>query len=1007
MRRLKRKAIRSVLTLSIFFLVILALEWRLTVAAFKSVSIRPVTLQSTDSWPSPSRAKLSPSLASPASPTSVVPLPSNPYRLASPAAWPKNQNRVYFIPNQGQFSPPVEFALQDKDKAIFFSAGEVTILLASETSPWAVKMRFLGCPMPISPVPEGTLEATFSYFKGSEKEWKTGVPAYSQIRYPNLWPGVDLVYSSSPDGLKSQFIIRPGADPANIRLALEGASCVTVNEQGELVMVTPAGKIIEKALIAYQMINGRRVNVEVAYRIISQFDDSSPNEDSKLSLKNSSREKAPGFIYGFSLAPYDPAHELILDPVVMVAGSYIGGPSFDYGYGVALDSAGFVYITGYTYSVSGFPLVAGPQLSFRGGDVDAYVAKIDPTTSRLVYCGFIGGLDKDFAYDIAVDETGSAYVVGYTGSSEKSFPVVKGPDLSANGRLDVFIAKVNPAGTGLDYCGFIGGANDDYGQGVAVDAEGRAYITGYTLSNAATFPVKIGPSLVGLGKHDAFVARVSASGEELEYCGFIGGLEDEYAYGIAVDSKGAAYIAGSTDSTETFFPVVTGPDLSSNGGFDAFVAKVSPSGESLLYCGFIGGKGEDVATAIAVDSSGYAYVTGYTASDENSFPLAFGPDVTYNGGFYDGFVAKVWVDGSLLAYSGFIGGVGYDIGTGVAIDQWGCAYVTGFTSSNPDSFPAKEGPDLTLHGSFDAFLAKVARGGTKLDFCGYLGGSGADFGEDVVVEKEDSGVIYLTGSTYSADIESFSSLLPSSPFQGKRDAFLVRYEESSITVISPNGFEVWYSGFKQDITWWSVGDVGPVRIEFSSDDGTTWEAVAAETENDGRFTWVVPDVNSTTCYIRISEAEDGIPSDTSDRSFYISNIPVIVVTSPNGGEEWPVGTTQEVTWLTGSAPVGDVRIEYTIDGGLNWAEIIDRTENDGVYEWEIPDTPSTECLVRISEAEDGDPIDRSDAFFSIVKTDSGSTHSHRIKNQEEGGKLLRPQEVKKPGKKNSAAGGSP
>jgi len=916
------------------------------------------------------------------------------------SALPKNS--VYFIANRGQFSPAVEFAVQDRNKTIFFAAGEVTFLLAGETSPWAVKMRFLNGLTPISPVPEGRPEATFSYFKGAEKEWKTGVPAYGRIRYPNLWPAVDLIYSSSAEGMKSEFIIRPGADPTAIRLAIEGASRVIVNKEGELVINTPESSIVERAPTAYQIIDGKRVDVQVSYRLEA----SSLSRDGEDFLDASAREKTPASGYGFVLGHYDPSHELILDPVVLVAGSYIGGPSFDYAYGIALDSAGSVYITGYTYSPSGFPLVAGPQLRFGGGDVDAYVAKIDPATSRLVYCGFIGGAGKDFAYDIAVDETGNAYVVGYTGSTEASFPVLKGPDLAANGRLDAFVAKINPAGTGLDYCGFIGGAHDDYGRGVAVDAQGRAYVTGYTLSNAATFPVKLGPSLAASGNHEAFVARVSASGEGLEYCGFISGPGEDYAYDIAVDDEGAAYIAGSTDSTETFFPVVTGPDLSSNGGVDAFVAKVSPSGESLLYCGFIGGKEEDVATAIALDSSKCAYVTGYTASDENSFPLAFGPDLTYNGGFYDAFVAKVWSSGSFLSYSGFIGGVGYDVGNGISVDQWGCAYVTGFTSSNPDSFPVKEGPDLAFHGSFDAFLAKVGQGGTKLDSCGYLGGSGADFGEDVVVEKGGSGIIYLTGSTYSSDVDFSSSLLPSSPFQGKRDAFLARYAETSISLISPNGVELWYSGFKQDITWWSVGNVGPVRIEFSSDDGKTWEVVAAETENDGRFTWVVPDVNSTTCYIRISEADDGIPSDTSDRAFIISHVAVIFVTSPNGGEEWPVGTTQEITWLTGSVPVGDVRIEYTTDSGLNWMEIVDRTENDGVYEWEIPDTPSTECLVRISEADDGDPVDRSDALFSIVATDSGSAQAHKWKNQGEERNLLRPQEVKKPGKKNIGGGGS-
>lgn len=987
MLRIERKAIRSLLCLSIIFLVILTLEGKLPAASSNSFFLRSAALGL--STPSPLSEKLNPS------PSFVSPSSYYLYRLAPQAAWPKNT--VCFIPNRGQFSPPIEFAVQDKNKIIFFTAEEVTFILPGESSPWVVKMKFLNSKARRNPVPEGKPEATFSYFKGGQREWKTGVPAYSQVRYHKLWPGIDLAYSNSEEGLKSEFIIGPGADPGNVRLAIEGADAVTIDEEGQLVLSTPRGTIIDKAPVAYQIRDGRRVEVKVSYQLHAH----SAINDGDSFLDTARQNESSMFIHGFSFDSYDPSQELVLDPVVMVAGSTIGGPSFDYAYGIALDNAGHVYITGYTYSASSFPLVAGPQLNYSGGDVDAYVAKFDPSSSRIVYCGFIGGDDKDFAYDIAVDEAGYAYVSGYTASRETSFPVLKGPDLTANGLYDVFIAKINPAGTGLEYCGFIGGADNDYGRGVAVDQEGRAYVTGYTFSNEGTFPVKTGPSLDFKGKSDAFVARVSAAGEGLEYCGYVGGSGEDCAYSITVDSEGGAYIAGPTSSTETSFPVISGPDLSFNGHMDAFVAKVVPSGESLAYCGYVGGSEEDVATAITVDPSGCAYLTGYTASDELSFPVTSGPDSSYNGGFYDAFVAKVQPDGGWLVYCGYIGGSGYDVGNGIAIDDWGCSYVTGYASSDPDSFPVKEGPDLAFHGSFDAFIAKVGSNGVKLDFCGYCGGSGADFGQDVAVEKTGSGVIYLTGSTYSADIDFPASLLPTSSFQGKRDAFIFRYDETSITLTSPNGGELWSSGFEKDITWRSVGEVGPVRIEFSSDDGTTWEIIAAETENDGRFSWVVPDISSTSCLIQISEADDGVPSDTSDRVFPISNAPAIVVTSPNGGEEWPVGTAQEITWLTGSAPVGDLRIEYSTDLGANWIEIVSRTENDGVYEWEVPDTVSSACLVKISEADDGDPADMSDAPFSIVEDESGSPDSKRSKRLADELRLLRKEEAKKPGKNNS------
>lgn len=926
-----------------------------------------------------------------AAPNLLLPSLFSPRSFSHQPTWTKNT--AYFIANRGQFSQPVEFAVQDQKRIIFFTPKEVVFFFPGENPPWVVKTKFIDSQETDPPEAEGNPEGFFSYFRGEKKEWKTAVPAFKQIRYSELWPGIDLVYSTSDKGLKSEFIVGPGACPSQIRLAIEGATGAVVDPAGRLVISTPDNTIIDETPWAYQMIEGKRVEIKVSYQLETH------------SVGQGEDDMKP-VCYSFSLGSYDPTRELVIDPILMGAGSYVGGPSFDYAYGIALDRVGQIYLTGYTYSASNFPLMSGPQLSFGGGDVDAYIAKLDPSSARLVYCGYLGGDDRDFAYDVAVDEAGNAYVVGYTASRETSFPVVRGPGLTARGRYDAFIAKINPAGTKLEYCGFLGGSEDDYGRGVAVDDEGRAYITGSTLSGSDTFPVQVGPVLTPSGNSDAFVARISPSGERLEYCGFLGGPEEDYAYGIAIDAEGCAYIAGSTRSGETFFPVLSGPDLSFNGSVDAFVAKVAASGENLIYSGYIGGTGEDVATAISVDDSGCAYLTGFTASDENSFPLGSGPDSIYNGGFYDAFAAKVSSDGTSLVYSGYIGGDGYDVGTGIAVDIWGCAYIVGYTSSRPDSFPDQEGPDLTFHGSFDAFLAKVKDNGQNLIFCGYFGGSGGDFGEDVAIERTGSGAIYIAGSTYSTDLSFSTPLLPTLSFQGKRDSFVVRYAETSITLVSPRGGETWYSGFKKNILWRSVGKVGPVRIEFSSDRGETWEVIADETENDGLFIWVVPDISSTTCFIRVSEADDGVPSDTNASSFFIVNTPVIVVTSPNGGEEWPVGSTQEITWVTGSAPVGEVRIEYTADGGLNWIEIVGRTENNGVYPWLIPDTPSTECLVRISEADDGDPVDRSDSFFSIVASNSDSLSSNRAKKQGEGLRPARKEETKKPGKKNSVGGDS-
>ena len=198
---------------------------------------------------------------------------------------------------------------------------------------------------------------------------------------------------------------------------------------------------------------------------------------------------------------------------------------------------------------------------------------LDPVV--LIYAGYIGGSSEDFGRGIAVDSTGHAYVTGITVSTEATFPVTVGPDLTFNGRVDAFVAKVNPSGTALDYAGYIGGSGDDEGRGIAVDSTGNAYVVGNTTSSEATFPVTVGPDLTFNGRVDAFVAKVNPSGTALDYAGYIGGSGDDEGRGIAVDSTGNAYVVGNTTSSEATFPVTVGPDLTFNGSSDAFVAKIA------------------------------------------------------------------------------------------------------------------------------------------------------------------------------------------------------------------------------------------------------------------------------------------------------------------------------------------------------------------------------------------------------------------------------------------------
>ncbi|MDH4271530.1 MAG: SBBP repeat-containing protein, partial [Candidatus Aminicenantes bacterium] len=249
----------------------------------------------------------------------------------------------------------------------------------------------------------------------------------------------------------------------------------------------------------------------------------------------------------------------------------------------------------------------------------------------------------------------------------------------------------------------------------------------------------------------------------LIYCGYIGG---GWGRGIAVDSAGCAHVTGYSNTEEASLPVIAGPDLTRNDKRygDAFVAKVNAAGTAFDYCGYIGGNGNDYGYGIAVDSAGCAYVTGCTRSYEDTFPVTMGPDLTHNGDtndndYYssDAFVAKVDASGTALIYCGYIGGLSFDAGYGIAVDYAGCAYVTGCTYSFEDSFPVTVGPDLTHNGNRhdnsyylrDAFVAKVNETGTHLDYCGYIGGRSFDEGNGISVDY--AGCAYVIGFTGSSE----------------------------------------------------------------------------------------------------------------------------------------------------------------------------------------------------------------------------------------------------------------
>jgi uncharacterized repeat protein (TIGR01451 family) len=642
-----------------------------------------------------------------------------------------------FVENRGQTDPRVAYSAVRGGTSFFFTSTGLTMArMEGRRARWSVKVGFRGAAT-VRPVGIDQAPGVISYFQGRQSAWHTGLPTFSAVAYRNLWPGIDLVYRGGTDGLEYSFLVHPGANPKAIRLAYRGVTGSSVGPDGGLHLATPAGDLVDRAPLAYQRIDGRRVAVASTYRLTGT---------------------RPAPTAGFSLGAYDRSRTLVIDPFLIYSG-FIGGIGTDLAFGGAVDDQGNAYVVGFTNSTEKtFPEKVGPDVTENdaGHSFDAFIAKVNPAGTALVYCGYIGGSGDDEAYDVAVDTKGAAYVTGVASSSEATFPVKIGPDLTNGaGNLsdarDAFIAKVDPGGTSLDYAGFIGGNAEDSGLAVAVDSSGDAFVQGDTESSTKEgFPAVVGPDLTYGGSGDAFVGEVRADGTGFDYLGYIGGGDLDGPGGIAVDSSGNAYAVGFTwsDAGEGF-PLLGGGDATLAGFGDAYVSKVNTTGSAFVYSEYIGGTGtaiEDVAASVAVDGAGDAFVAGRT--DASDFPTVVGPDLTYNGN-EDVFVSEVNPAGNGFVYSGFIGGGNDDAANGIALDAKGNAYVAGETSSDQTTFPVKLLPDLTFNGNQDAFVSEVASGGASLVYSGYVGGSGNDEaldnavapkgGRQLIVGRTDSG----------------------------------------------------------------------------------------------------------------------------------------------------------------------------------------------------------------------------------------------------------------------------
>ncbi len=674
-----------------------------------------------------------------------------------------------FEPNQGQADEKVRFISRGRGYTLFLTPEEAVLLLrerdASKARAGAVRMRFVGADPATTITGRQELRGRSNYLMGRDPaNWRTNIPNFGRVHYRGLYPGVDATFYGNQGRLEYDFIVEPGIRPETIRLGFDGIQEIAVGTDGDLLLETAVGEVRLSKPILYQETAGGRNEIAGQYLLLENnevgftvgtYDADKPlvidpqllyatylsgstTEDGFAVAVDSAGDayvtgqtfsaNFPTSFGAFHTLPLGSGEVFVtkLRPTAadgqgsdLIYSTLISGSANDIARDIAVHNAtGNACVVGDTLSRLSFPITANAFQNATVGAGDVFMTCLNSTGTALVYSTFLSGNNGSVGRGIAVDDSSGVYVTGRADSAD--FPTKNAFQSAHGGNTDVFVAKIDPTQSGaasLIYSTLLGGSSDENGEDVAVDSSGAAYVTGQTLSTNTTgtlFPIRgAAQSSPGAnGSRDAFVAKIDPSlvgGPSLIYSTFLGGSGVENSTvedgGIAVDSLGAAYVTGATVSAD--FPVTAGAYQSVAASLgDAFLVKLNPAGDLFLYSTYLGGSASDKGTAVAVDSSGRAYVTGYTGSAD--FPIADAFQVLNNGG-QDAFVTQIDPSQSgnaSLGYSTYLGGNSVDWGYGIAVDSSGAAHVAGTTAGN--TFPATAGAFQTqTSGGRDAFLAKI------------------------------------------------------------------------------------------------------------------------------------------------------------------------------------------------------------------------------------------------------------------------------------------------------------
>ena len=623
-----------------------------------------------------------------------------------------------------------------------------------------VKATFVGASPNPEIVAEGLLDYKCNYFLGNDPDrWRTNVPNFSAITFKEIYPRVDIHFSSDVNGqVTYEFQEAPGADIAEVRVEYEGAAEITAEADGRKTVQTRWGQIVD----AIDVLHGG-----VGMISPRQLSNSASNSSSQNQLQTVDQTKSPALQLYYS--------------------TFLGGTYADYGYGIAVDERGNAYVTGYTMS-SDFPTQDALD-SARSVGNDAFIAKFS-SSGALIFSTFLGGDGPDAGHAIAEFDRGRVFVTGSTSSTD--FPT-QNPLQEYQGGTDVFVVRLTREGDSLVYSTYLGGTNTETGIGIAIDNYGRIYVMGQTFSS--DFPT-LNPYQTDQGGIDAFVTKLSFYGDSVIYSTYLGGGDHDYGYGIAVDFMDCAYITGYTMSSD--FPTENAFQMD-QGSYDAFVTKLSSSGSGLEYSTYLGGDNYDYGRGVALDGTG-AIVTGYTLSSDFPTKNPYQADQ----GVADAFVTKLSSYGDSLVFSTYLGGTWSDYGYGIAASR-GAIYVTGSTSS-PD-FPTLSACQ-NYQSVNDAFVVSLSASGDSLVYGTYLGGELHDYGYGVAVDT--SGNAYIVGTTQSSDFPTRNPFQAAYQGGASGDVFVTKLNYGSGDLAFRPDLDGWQfpngGGTMWPESWWQQFD---------------------------------------------------------------------------------------------------------------------------------------------------------------------------------------------------------